>query len=145
MLIHATCVGREGMGLLLVGPSGAGKSDLALRLIDRGFVLVAVDRVRLTGGMAGSVEGWDGLIEIRGLGIVRLAAAGPVRVVLALDLAAVPERLPARVRHHNFETGLAVPVLAFDPRPASAALAASIAFDCAIGRTPCVRGAFEPL
>ncbi|MGL6042504.1 MAG: HPr kinase/phosphorylase, partial [Sandaracinobacteroides sp.] len=42
---HATAVAINGAGVLLFGPSGAGKSDLALRLIDRGAVLIADDRV----------------------------------------------------------------------------------------------------
>ena len=39
--IHATTVAIGGRGVLISGPSGSGKSDLALRLIDRGAVLVA--------------------------------------------------------------------------------------------------------
>ena len=46
-LIHATCVEFEGTGVLLRGPSGAGKSDLALRMIDAGWALVADDQVDL--------------------------------------------------------------------------------------------------
>ena len=30
--------------MLITGPSGSGKSDLALRLLDRGFVLVSDDQ-----------------------------------------------------------------------------------------------------
>ena len=52
MQIHASCAAREGHGVLLLGPSGSGKSDLLLRLLDRGFALVADDRVDLQSGMA---------------------------------------------------------------------------------------------
>ena len=45
--IHATAVALEGLGILLRGPSGSGKSDLGIRLIDRGAVLIADDRVDL--------------------------------------------------------------------------------------------------
>ncbi len=46
--VHATAVALAGRCVLLLGPSGAGKSDLALRLLDRGWRLVADDRVVLT-------------------------------------------------------------------------------------------------
>ena len=46
--IHATCVAIRGRAVLITGPSGAGKSDLALRLIDRGAVLVRDDYTVLT-------------------------------------------------------------------------------------------------
>ena len=39
--LHATTVSIGGQGVLLEGPSGIGKSDLALRLIDRGAMLVS--------------------------------------------------------------------------------------------------------
>ncbi len=53
MQIHATCcaldAGKGPAGVLLLGPPGSGKSDLALRLIDAGFSLVADDRVEIDG------------------------------------------------------------------------------------------------
>ena len=42
--MHASCVAADGKAVLVCGPSGSGKSDLALRLIDRGFVLVSDDQ-----------------------------------------------------------------------------------------------------
>ena len=44
-LLHATAIAINGAGVLLLGPSGSGKSDLALRLIDRGAVLISDDGV----------------------------------------------------------------------------------------------------
>lgn len=41
--LHATSVSIGGRAILIEGVSGAGKSDLALRLIDRGAVLVSDD------------------------------------------------------------------------------------------------------
>ena len=49
-ILHATCVAIGGRGLLLLGPSGSGKSDLALRLIDRGAMLVSDDGVAIRRG-----------------------------------------------------------------------------------------------
>lgn len=98
--IHATCVrlGRAGRpfgappsaGILLLGPSGSGKSDLALRLIERGAILVADDRTDLfveRGGLhARSPRRIAGLIEVYGLGIVELPFAEKARIALAVDL-----------------------------------------------------------
>lgn len=98
--IHGTVVDVAGAGVLLRGPSGSGKSDLALRLIDRGAVLIADDQVLLRQGRRGLVatapEQIYGLIEARGLGIVSIPATRFSLVKLVVDLVAhedVP-RLP---------------------------------------------------
>ena len=74
--VHATCVDMNGAGVLIVGRSGSGKSDLALRLIEnKGAVLVADDRTNLIVNgenlVANSPESIQGLIEVRGVGIVK--------------------------------------------------------------------------
>jgi HPr kinase/phosphorylase len=85
---------------LLRGRSGAGKSDLALRLIEGGADLVADDRVVLMqdGGrlLASPPPNLAGLIEARGLGILRLAHLDAVPLYLVVDLVAPDqvERLP---------------------------------------------------
>jgi HPr kinase/phosphorylase len=98
--IHGGCVAVEGRGLLILGPAGSGKSSLALELIALGAELVADDRVALraeAGGLRASAPAaLRGLIEARGLGLLRLPAAAEARVALAVDLAPSPERLPAR-------------------------------------------------
>lgn len=43
--LHAACVGRNGVGLLLLGDSGAGKSTLALHCLLHGLELLAEDAV----------------------------------------------------------------------------------------------------
>jgi serine kinase of HPr protein (carbohydrate metabolism regulator) len=98
--VHGTVVSVDGKGVLLRGPSGSGKSDLALRLIDGGAVLVADDRVVLTrdaGQISASApEAILGRLEVRGLGIVRLAASQQAPLFLVVDLVEVGiERLPA--------------------------------------------------
>ncbi len=140
MQIHATCVARQGRGILLLGPSGAGKSDLALRLIDRGFVLVADDRVELDGALASPPASLAGLIEVRGIGIVRLPHEAPVTLAVVLDLAAQPDRLPAARLH----AATGVPLLALDPREVSAPEKAALAFECALGQRDCLSGGFAP-
>lgn len=105
--IHATCVALPEGGVLLRGESGTGKSDLALRLIDGGGRLVADDRTDLarTGDqlIARAPATIAGLIEARGMGILRLPSeklASEAVVVLIVDLvdAARVERLPESLR-----------------------------------------------
>jgi HPr kinase/phosphorylase len=100
MLLHATCVDIAGAGVLLRGQSGSGKSDLALRLIDDGAVLIADDQVELRveegAIVAVSPASIAGLLEVRGLGIVRLRSGGSAKVMLIADLVApdVIDRMP---------------------------------------------------
>ena len=98
--IHATCVvlGQLGAsfdappdaGILLLGDSGSGKSDLALRMIERGAILVADDRVdlsvfeqKLFAAVPGTIAG---LLEVRGAGIVRMPSESRAQIMLAVLL-----------------------------------------------------------
>ncbi len=99
--LHGTCVGIDGTGVLLLGPSGSGKSDLAYRLItDHDARLVADDQVtlQLDDGVltAGVLEGWEGQIEVRGLGILTVPHTQNAPIALAVDLVGRGEvpRLP---------------------------------------------------
>ena len=69
--------------MLLRGPSGAGKSDLALRLIEAGARLIADDQTELAREgktvIARAPARIAGLIEARGLGIVKLGRDQLVR------------------------------------------------------------------
>jgi HPr kinase/phosphorylase len=108
--IHATCIrlARAGRafrappkaGVLLIGASGAGKSDLALRLIGRGAILVADDRVELSARRghltARAPQSLAGLMEIRGLGIVEMPHEESVDVALVVELSQSVRRLPQR-------------------------------------------------
>ena len=122
--IHASTVAIGGSGVMIMGPSGAGKSDLALRLIDRGAMLVADDYTLIEqcgGQLYASVPSTiAGRLEIRGLGIVPMSHVDDVPVALAVRLQAGGERMP----HRSFDTFLdvALRVLTLDPRPASAPL-----------------------
>lgn len=86
-------------GVLITGPSGAGKSALALELMSRGARLVADDRVvlRRRGAQvwAAAPDTIAGMIEARGIGLLRVPDVVTAPVVLAVELcAADPERLP---------------------------------------------------
>jgi len=98
LVIHATAVAIGGHGVLLCGPSACGKSDLALRLIDAGAHLVADDRVVCTARAGGlwlsAPPTIAGLMEVRGVGLVRLPCV-VAQARLVVDGAAQPARLPA--------------------------------------------------
>jgi len=125
--------------VLLLGPPGCGKSDLVLQLLECGFVLVADDRVTIEGRTARAPEALAGLLEVRGLGIVRRAHVASAELALAVDLGGAPERLPRPARH----AALDLPLVAIDPRGASAALRVRLALDCALGLAEQHTGAFR--
>lgn len=122
--LHASAVAVGGKGVLLLGPSGAGKSDLALRLIDEGAALIADDRVDVTVVDANvslsPPEALAGLLEVRGIGIVRRPYETKVSLSLVVDLVEpedvdrLPERLTAAIM------GVTVRRIALDPFQASA-------------------------
>ena len=136
--MHGSCASRAGDGVLLTGAPGTGKSDLVLRLLARGFDLVADDYVEITGGVARPVTALAGLLEVRGLGIVRLPFVPQARLALVVELGAAASRLPAPERHHE----LNVPTIALDAASASAPERVALALDCALGRITQVAGAF---
>jgi serine kinase of HPr protein (carbohydrate metabolism regulator) len=97
--VHASAALWHGRGVLLRGASGAGKSSLALRLLAAGAMLVADDLVALERRgprVLARSPGGSGLIEARGLGIFRVAAAREAALALVVDLAPLDrlERLP---------------------------------------------------
>jgi len=140
MLMHASCAARDGWGLLLTGEPGSGKSDLLLRLLDRGFSLVADDQVDIgPDGMARPPAALAGMIEVRGLGIMTFPFIAEIRPALVARLVSAPlARLPLPSRNAQLD----VPDIAIDPRPASAAQRLSLAFDSVIGRATHRVGAF---
>lgn len=140
MHIHGSCVSRNEAGVLLLGPSGSGKSDLALRLIDRGFILVADDRVDIAGGIASAPATLAGLLEVRGIGIVVLPHAASTRLGLAVQLGATPERLPHPETH--LPTGL--PMITLNAFETSAAQRVELALALALGQARQSTGAFAP-
>jgi len=116
--IHASCVAVGTRGVLILGPPGVGKSSVALQLIDAGARLVADDRTVLT-ARAGALHGRapatiKGLIEIHGVGIVRMPVRATVRLALAVALGKPPARLPPPDHYRAFD--VALPQIALDAR-----------------------------
>ncbi len=130
---HGSCAVRHGLGVLLLGGSGTGKSDLLLRLIDRGFGLVADDRVLVEAGQARPPPALAGLIEIRGLGLLRMDHVAPVKLglVVALD-GSVPGAAPEeeRLPEPGMHPVLGLPMLRITAFTASSALRVEIGLDC---------------
>ena len=128
--IHASCVARGGVAVLIAGPSGSGKSDLALRLIDRGAILVSDDYTIVTRVnrhlMARAPETIKGKIEIRGIGIVEQPFESDVQVVLIISLSEPSERFPLDQKE-QIVVGLALPVIGIRAFEASAPLKVELA------------------
>lgn len=126
--LHASAVAIGGRGVLILGASGRGKSDLALRLIDRGAILIADDQVELAARdgrlHACALATIYGKLEVRGIGIVDLdAVAAPIALVVDLD--ATPERLPEPGA--MIVEGIQLPVVALAPFDASAPIKVELA------------------
>jgi serine kinase of HPr protein (carbohydrate metabolism regulator) len=119
--IHAGCVAIGARGVLLLGPPGAGKSDIALQLMDGGAKLVADDRTILfvkNGALhARPSPSIEGLIEIRGVGIVKMPVRGSVRLTLAVRLGKEDVRLPRPAFYRALNR--TVPQITLDARFAS--------------------------
>ena len=124
LLVHATAVAIEGGAILLRGPPGAGKSDLALRLIEDGARLIADDQTVLRRAdnhvLVRAPAAVAGLIEVRGVGILRVDYLDEAPLALVVDL--VPSTEVERIPDDRFEVVLGLPIrmIALAPFEASA-------------------------
>lgn len=89
-IVHASCVAWQGRGVLILGRSGAGKSALALQLMAYGADLVADDRTELHAEgdvlIARHPATIEGLIEARGVGLLRADFVPQAEIALIVDL-----------------------------------------------------------
>ena len=127
--VHATTIAIDGRGVMIEGPSGAGKSDLALRLIDRGAMLVSDDYTEITAAdgvlIAAPPATIAGQIEVRGVGIVSLPHRAEIPVALLVTLGGGVDRMPeTQVR---MVAGVIVATIALDAFEASAPIKVEIA------------------
>jgi len=130
-LIHATTVAVDGRALMIMGAAGRGKSALGLRMMALGAQLVADDQTALHNVdgalMATAAPNISGLIEARGIGVLRANPAAQAQVMAVVDLdqapppdAKAPTRLPAP--SYTEFLGLtcrALPAVAADYAPAA--------------------------
>jgi HPr kinase/phosphorylase len=101
--IHATGLVLDKTGIVFRGPSGTGKSVLALELMDeweaRGLdaKLVSDDRIDIEATKTGLVmyapKAIEGLVELRGRGIVSRPFVAKASVHLVVDMVATLERM----------------------------------------------------
>lgn len=141
MLLHGSCVSRDAAAVLLLGPPGSGKSDLLLRLIGRGWVLVADDQVRIDGLAASAPPALRGMLEVRGLGVFEgLAVAEGARLALVVEL--VAREAVARLPMPHTWAPAGVPRVALHAFDAAAPEKVAMALDAALGRVAQRAGAF---
>ena len=135
--IHATCIAIDGYGILLRSPSAGGKSDLALRLIDAGAELVADDRVNLLvrrdGLCASAPRALYGLLEVRGLGILRLPATEKINITLVCEMDNLEriERMPED--KSTCILGIELPLIAISPFEISSVIKVQLALKLVVG------------
>ena len=129
--VHASTVAIDGRAVMIMGASGSGKSDLALRLLDRGAVLVSDDYTLVkrsgTGLIATAPAHIAGRIEVRGVGILTMPHVADVPVALIVAVDRRPTRLPER--ETRVLAGVSVPVVALSGFEASAAIKVARALD----------------
>ncbi len=123
--LHGTAVSIAGEGVLIIGASGSGKSDLALRLIDRGAVLICDDRVIIENKVGQPVlqtaPNIEGLIEVRGFAIVKVPHVNGINLRLVINLESNILRFTDGPALCDI-AGYKIPHLALAPFEASAAI-----------------------
>lgn len=127
----------DGRGVLLRGSSGSGKSDLALRLIDGGACLVSDDYTDIEARQgrlfASAPPEIRGMLEVRGLGVLRIASESAVGLDVVIDLATAADtpRMPPSTRLEIL--GVFLPVFKVVPFEASAPAKVRLAVGLATG------------
>ena len=136
--VHASAVLVGPRAVLIRGPSGSGKSRLALELIEMAGTaslpfarLVADDRAYLQDShgrlLVRPAEALAGLIEVHGVGLMRLAHEASAVVGSVVDLAAADaQRLPETASRRTQIAGIELSRLAVASQ--AAALPAVLAF-----------------
>lgn len=131
--VHAGCVARltpsGWAGAVIRGPSGVGKSDLALRLLEGGWVLVGDDRLHLWASkgrvFARGAPALAGLIEARGLGVLFVPRRPITEVRLLVDCLP-PTAEFDRIPEKSFEAVAGVRLNRLQLRPLEAAAPAKV-------------------
>lgn len=128
--LHCSTVAIGGRAVLIEGRSGSGKSDLALRLIDRGALLVSDDYTiaRRKGKLllASPPDMIAGKIEVRGLGLIEMDYVADQPVALVVQLFDVVDRMPPEPELRAI-AGISVPVMKIAPMEGSAPIKVELA------------------
>lgn len=123
--IHAGAVLTGATAVLILGTSGSGKSRLALALLDAAAAgllpfarLVADDRALLEARngrlLVRPAPALAGLIELRGVGLLRFPHEPLARVGLVIDLGQTGDRLPEMNASWAYN-GILIPYLTCPP------------------------------
>jgi serine kinase of HPr protein (carbohydrate metabolism regulator) len=130
--LHASTVALNGHAVIISGPSGSGKSDLALRLLDHGFILVSDDRTivhrdgdRLVASAPATIKG---KLEVRGIGIVDVNSVDDIPVGLVVELTNTIQRMPDDGQERLI-LGVHIPLINVDAMTASAPSKVAMALD----------------
>ena len=118
--IHASTIVLGEAGILIRGEAGVGKSTLARQILDEAAArrifarLVADDRTQVEARhgrvLARRVEAVAGLIEVRGLGLLRRPSEPAAILRLVVDLSgAEPGRLPTAEERSVALCGILLP------------------------------------
>lgn len=119
-ILHASCVAWACRAALILGRSGAGKSALALQMMAFGADLVSDDRTELQADqdrlIARPLAAIQGLIEARGIGVLRVPFVRQAEIALVVDLDQTEtQRLP--LQRHVTLLGKTLPLVASAPHP----------------------------
>jgi HPr kinase/phosphorylase len=102
LILHASCVAAHGRAVLITGPSGSGKSSLAMQMLALGARLISDDQTEVVATAKRLIARCPspaiaGLIEARGVGLLRAEALAEAPVALVVDLSQEEDsRLPPR-------------------------------------------------
>ncbi|MEX0285887.1 MAG: HPr kinase/phosphorylase [Paracoccaceae bacterium] len=106
VVLHASCVSVEDRAVLITGASGTGKSALALTLMAFGARLVSDDGTILSpSGEAvtvAPVPEISGLIEARGVGLLKCPPPNPAQLQLVVDMNQVETARMPETREISF-------------------------------------------
>lgn len=137
-VVHASAVLLGQKAVLLTGESGNGKSTIALQLIKaHEATLIGDDRVYLAKHgavlMARPHDNLLGLLEMRGLGLLRLPYCQKAAVALAVELtskAHVPRLATNAIYQYD---GLSIPLLRLDGHDPNTPLKITLALTALAG------------
>ena len=122
--IHASCVCIKNKGILFLGDSGSGKSDISLRLIaDYKATLIGDDRIDIIAKgnniIASAPKNLSGLLEVRGIGIIKVKTKKKNKIDLAVFLTQDKiERMPEPLYYELLDKK--IPLININPFEASA-------------------------
>lgn len=123
--LHGSLIAHQGIGILIMGPSGSFKTRLCVEAMMYGAKFIADDQVVLSlnmGMLMGSPRpGFAGVLELRGVGLIKLPDTATQQVVHAVvELTPLDqiERLPTATETRQF-LGTTLPVIRMASPPHS--------------------------